>query len=280
MGPLRRPREENTRSVSKLIKRRHGTTGRGQLILEQLLRAGSLTIEEMCERFGISVATARRDLDQLEKQGRLRRTHGGAKPVEPLFYEPFRHVSTFQEEIDHHADEKRRIGIAAAELIQDGDTIAVTAGTTATYVTRGIPLGKKITVVTNTVNVAMELSNRPDLSIFVTGGFMHGGWFSLVGSVAIQAMRSVFVDKVFIGVNGIHAEHGLTAFHPDEAAFNSVMVKQARQKIVVADRSKLGQIATHLFAPIEDVNLLITDEDAEDSAIAPFLEKGIEVRRV
>jgi DeoR family transcriptional regulator, aga operon transcriptional repressor len=266
--------------VSKTVQRRNGTNERGQLILEQLLRAGSLTIEELCERFGISVATARRDLDQLEKQGRLRRTHGGAKAVEPLFYEPFRHVSTFQEEIERHAEEKRRIGIAAAELIEEGDTIAVTAGTTATYVTRGIPLLNKITVVTNTVNVAMELSNRPDLNIFVTGGFMHGGWFSLVGSAATQAMSGIFADKVFIGANGVHAEHGLTAFHPDEAGFNSVMVKQSRQKIVVADRSKLGQVATHLFCPIEDVHVLITDQGATDAEIAPFRAKGIEVRRV
>jgi DeoR family transcriptional regulator of aga operon len=262
------------------VKSRSGTGERGQLILEQLLRTGALTIEELCERFGISVATARRDLDQLEKQGRLRRTHGGAKAVEPLLYEPFRHVSTFQVESDHYAEEKRRIGIAAAALIQEGDTIAVTSGTTALYVTRGIPVDKKITVVTNTVNVAMELSNRTDLSIFVTGGFMHGGWFSLVGTVAAQAMRGIFVDRVFMGASGVHAEHGITAFHSDEAGFNSVMVKQARQKIVVADRSKLGELATHLFCPIQDVDILITDAGATDSDIAPFLANGIEVQRV
>ena len=266
--------------MPKSEKRRNGTNERGQLILEQLLRTGSLTIEELCERFEISVATARRDLDQLEKQGRLRRTHGGARAVEPLFYEPFRHVSSFQAESDRNAEEKRRIGIAAAAFIQEGDTIAVTSGTTTSYVTRGIPFGKKVTVVTNTVNIAMELSNRPDLSIFVTGGFMHAGWFSLVGPVAAQAMRGIFVDRVFIGASGVHAEHGITAFHPDEAGFNSVMVKQARQKIVVADRSKLGKVATHLFCPIEDADILITDAGATDSDIAPFLARGMEVQRV
>ena len=266
--------------MSKHVKGGNGAGERGQLILEQLLRSGSLTIDELCERFGISVATARRDLDHLEKQGRLRRTHGGAQAVEPLFYEPFRHVSTFQVENERHAEEKRRIGIAAAELIQDGETIAVTAGTTALNVTRGIPLDMKITVVTNTVNIAMELSNRPNLNIFVTGGFMHGGWFSLVGTTAIEAMRGIFVDKVFIGANGVHPDHGLTVFHPDEAGFNSAMVRQARQRIVVADHSKLGQLATHLFCPIQDVQMLITDESAMDNEIAPFQAKGIDVRRV
>jgi DeoR family transcriptional regulator of aga operon len=200
--------------------------------------------------------------------------------LEPLLYEPFRHVSTFHEQVERHADEKRRIAIAAASLVEDGETIAVTAGTTTMQVTRSLPLNKKMIIVTNTVNTPMEMSNRPDVSIFVTGGFMHGGWFSLVGNAAIQAMRGIFVDKVFIGANGVDAQHGLTAFHPDEAAFNAVMVGQARRKIVVADRSKLGVTATHLFCPIEEVDLLITDEGATDSDVAPFIAKGIEVRRV
>ena len=259
---------------------RSGGGERGQLILEEILRGGSITVEAVSKRFGVSVATARRDLDQLERQGRLRRTHGGATALEPLFYEPFRHVSTFHEQVEHHAEEKRRIAMAAAELIENDDTIAVTAGTTTTQVTRSLPLNKEITLVTNTVNIAMELSNRPDVKIFVTGGLMHGGWFSLVGAAAIQAMRGVFVDKVFIGANGVHAQHGLTAFHPDEAGFNAVMVQQARRKIVVADRSKLGVTATHLFCPMQEVDVLITDAGATDAQIAPFVNLGIEVRRV
>ena len=263
-----------------MASRRFPTGERGQLILEQLLRTGAVSIDEVCERFGVSVATARRDLDVLERQGRLRRTHGGATALEPLFYEPFRHVSTFHDQVEQHAEEKRRIAMAAAELVEDGDTVAVTAGTTTTQVTRSLPLQKKITIVTNTVNVAMELSNRPDISIFVTGGFMHGGWFSLVGMPAVQAMRGIFVDKVFIGANGVHADHGLTAFHPDEAGFNSVMVAQARKKIVVADRSKLGVIATHVFCAPEAIDMLITDEGATDQHVAPFVKKGIDVKRV
>lgn len=275
----KRGRREQDNDLA-MTNRRNANGDRGQLILEQILRRGSVTTEELCTRFGISVATARRDLDELQREGRLRRTHGGATVVEPLLYEPFRHVSTFHEQLERHADEKRRIAIAAAALVEDGDTIAVTAGTTTMQVTRSLPLNKKITIVTNTVNIPMELSNRPEISIFVTGGFMHGGWFSLVGSAAIQSMRGVFVDKVFIGANGVDAEHGVTAFHPDEAGFNAVMVSQAKRKIVVADRSKLGVTATHLFCRIEEVDLLVTDEGATDADVEPFLKKGIEVQRV
>ncbi len=93
-------------------------------------------------------------------------------------------------------------------------------------------------------------------------------------------MRRIFADKVFIGVNRIDAEHGATAYHPDEAAFNSVMTQQARERIVVADHSKLRETATHLFCPIKDIHRLITDVGAPDEIIAAFTEKGINVQRV
>ena len=257
---------------------------RGVLRSEQILRllqqTGAVVVEELCEQLNVSIATVRRDLQELEDRGLLRRTHGGATAVEPLLYEPFRYDSSFRAQIEKHAGEKRRIAAAAADLIQDGETIALTAGTTTTEVARSMRNRTGITVVTNTVNVAMELSQRKGLTVLVTGGCLRGNWFSLVGPFAIQTMEQMQVDKVFIGVNGIEAEHGLTCHNPDEAAINRAMVKHARQRIAVADHSKLGIVVTHLICPIGDVQLLITDSDASDEAIAPFLAKGIEVQRV
>ncbi len=253
---------------------------REQWILDHLIRRGELTVEEICSELGISVATARRDLEGLENRGRLRRTHGGAISLEPLLYEPFRHVSSYREQVEKFAEEKRRIALAAAELIDEGDTIALTPGTTTTQIMRGLPTQKKVTVVTNTVNVAMELSNRPGVSVFVTGGFLHGGWFSLVGQAAIDALNRIFVDKVFIGANGLDARHGATAYHPEEAAVNRAMVAQAREKIMVVDHSKLGVIATHQFCPIEAVNRLITDTGATNEMVEEFIKRKIDVRRV
>ncbi|HTS71040.1 MAG TPA: DeoR/GlpR family DNA-binding transcription regulator [Terriglobia bacterium] len=253
---------------------------REQWILDQLLRQGSITIEEICKEAGVSLATARRDLRQLEQQGRLRRNYGGAVSIEPLLYEQFRHASSYREQIEKHADEKRRIALAAARLIEDGDTIVLTSGTTTNQVARSIPAGREVTVVTGTVNVAMELTNRRGVSVFVTGGLLHGEWFSLVGPAAMHSLSSIFPDKVFIGANGIHASHGVTAYHPDEAALNSFMVRQSRQKIVVVDHSKLGAVATHLICPIDQISLIITDTEATPEAVAEFTNKGIEVRQV
>jgi DeoR family transcriptional regulator, aga operon transcriptional repressor len=249
-------------------------------ILRELQRSGSVSIDSLCSMLNISIATARRDLQELEEQGLLRRTHGGAVSIEPLFYEAFRHDSSFQEQIGRHAEEKRRIAMAAADLVEDGDTIALTAGTTTTEVVRCIRNRQGVIVVTSTVNVAMEHSKRKDIEVFVTGGFLRGDWFSLVGAAANFAMSQIFVNKAFLGVNGIDAQRGLTSGNPGEAAMNRVIVNQARKKIAVADRSKLGAVATHRFAGPEEVDILITDSGASDELIAPFVDRGIEVRRV
>src|SRR5512139_1111451 len=216
---------------------------RARAILEEVLRDGEVSVEALAARVAVSLATVRRDLADLERRGLLRRTHGGAKVVSPLLYEAFRHDSSFQEQEGRHAEEKRRIGLAAAELVKDGETIGLTPGTTATQVARSLRHRKGITVVTSTVNVAMELCNREDLSVYVTGGWLRGGWFSLVGAPAASSVREVFLDKVFVGVNAVDAARGLTCSHPDEAAVNRALVAQARERIVVADRSKLGGVA-------------------------------------
>jgi len=163
--------------------------------------------------------------------------------------------------------------------VKDGETIGLTPGTTATQVARSLRHRRGITVVTNTVNVAMELCNREDLSVYVTGGFLRGGWFSLVGAAAARGAGELFLDKVFIGVNAIDAERGLTCLHPDEAAINRALVAQARQRIVVADHSKLGQVVPCLICPTREVHMLITDAGASDEDVRPFEELGIEVRR-
>ena len=227
---------------------------RAATILKELRQAGSASVESLRDKLNVSLATIRRDLQELEEAGLLRRTHGGAIPIEPLFYEAFRHDRSFQDQVGSFAEEKRRIALAASELISPGDTIALTAGTTTTEVVRSLHTLGGITVVTNTVNVAMELSNRKDVHVFVTGGHLRGDWFSLVGPAAVATMSGVFVDVLFMGVNGIDAQRGLTCLNGDEVEINRCMVRQAKRKIAVADRSKLGVVAKWLICPVEPLN--------------------------
>jgi DeoR family transcriptional regulator of aga operon len=252
---------------------------RAQKILQELLRAERVSVATLAKRLKVSEGTIRRDLTELERRGLLLRSHGGAVTIQPLLYEPFRHVSSYHEQDRRQAAEKRRIALVAAKLVSDGDILAIGAGTTATQVARSVCLHRGITILTNAVNVAMELSHRDDLKVFVTGGQLSGEWFALTGPAALQTASEVFVDKAFMGVDGIHVEHGLTTNYPDQAAIHRVMMRQARQRIVVADHRKIGAVGTALIWPMEEVDILITDKGANDEAIAPFVAKGVEVIR-
>src|SRR5579859_1990428 len=157
------------------------TEGRQERILHALLREGAVDVEDMAEKLGVSPSTVRRGLRELESRGLLRRTHGGAVPVEAPLYEPFRYDASFQEQERLRSEEKRRIGFAAASLIRDGETVAISAGTTATAVARCLRSRSGITIVTNAINVVMELSHCRGLTVIATGGILSGGWFSLLG---------------------------------------------------------------------------------------------------
>ncbi len=258
----------------------NGLTTREEQVLRLLNQRGSVSVEELTEQFGVSIATARRDLQALEDKGLLTRTHGGASLTSPLLYAPFRHDSSFQEQIEKNADEKRRIAAVAADLVRDGETIALTPGTTTTEVVRSLRHRSGISVVTNTVNVAMELSQHRNLEVFVAGGHLRGEWFSMVGADAIRAIRSYNIDKVFIGANGVDPRGGLSCHNREEAAVNRAMVQRARERIAVADHSKLGVVASHRICSLQEVQRLITDTAAAEKDIERYRACGIEVQCV
>jgi DeoR family transcriptional regulator of aga operon len=249
-------------------------------ILEILRETGTVSVEDLSSRFAVSVVTTRRDLDLLEKDGRLRRTHGGAVSIEPLFYEPFRNDRSFQAQVEKFADEKRRIARAAAALVGEGETVALTPGTTTTEVVRSLPQNYNITVVTNTVNIAMELSKRKDLNVYVTGGHLRGDWFSLVGPTAVQSLSGVLIHTLFIGADGLDPEWGATCFSSDEADFNSALVRASRRRVAVVDHSKFDVTAGWRICGISDIHMLITDTGASDEKVAAFEKNGVQVLRV
>jgi DeoR family transcriptional regulator of aga operon len=250
------------------------------IIQSALQQSGSVAVDDLSAKLGVSVVTIRRDLDTLEEQGLLRRTHGGAVSIEPLFYEPFKRDRAFLAQVEKMADEKRRIGRAAAALITPGETIAVTPGTTTAEVIRGLPLNYNITVVTNTANIVMELSKRKDVDVFVTGGHLHGEWFSLVGPTAIRSLENMLIHTLFIGADGIDSRWGASAYSSDEAELNGTMVKHARRNIAVVDHTKFGIVANWRICETGSLHTLITDTGATPKMIAPFQKLGIQVIRV
>lgn len=254
---------------------------RADQILRELRQKGNVSLDELIAGLGASAASVRRDLAKLEEKGLVRRTHGGATLVEPLLYEPFRYDSLFKNREQHRTAEKRRIGLAAAELIQENETVGFTAGTTATHVARNLRNRHNIRVITNAINIAMELSNCSGLKTFVTGGFVQwAGSFSLVGHAAITSLTDVYMDRVFVSVCGVDLSRGITVIEPEEALTFRTMIQQSKQTVVVADSSKIGIVTPALICPIANVHVLVTDTRATDKMVAPFLERGIEVKRV
>ena len=191
---------------------------RSEQIIKLLLRVGSATIEEILAVAGSSAPSIRRDLAKLEQRGLIRRTHGGATLVEPLLYEPFRYDSTFLAREQRFAEEKRRIGLAAAELVLSDETVGLTAGTTTTHIGRSLRHREKIRVVTNAINIGMELCNQPGIRTYLTGGVVPWAWsFSLTGNAALTFLDDVYMDKVFLSVTGLDVEKGATTLEADEA---------------------------------------------------------------
>jgi len=260
--------------------RKQVATRRTQEIMQDLLLAGDVSVNELAEQLDVSATTVRRCLRRLEAQGLLRRRHGGAVPVETSLYEAFRYDADFQERDQLFAEEKRRIGLAASAQVNDGDVVALSAGTTTTQIARALKLHKDVTIVTNAVNIAMELARSTSIRVLLTGGYVSGSWFSILGPTALETIASIDIDIAFIGTDGIDVAHGVTAAHPDEAKVNAAMFRHSRRSVVVADHTKLGKTAMSVICSLPAVDLIITDTGATDEDIEPFLKKKVDISRV
>jgi DeoR family transcriptional regulator of aga operon len=254
------------------------TDQRAQEILRLLLRQGKTSIEELTGILGKSPASVRRDLIRLEERRLVHRTHGGVMLAEQVVYEPFRFDASFQVREDRFAAEKQRIARVAAGMVLEGETIGLTAGTTTTQVARSLRQRSGLRIITNAVNIGMELSNCVGLETNLTGGSMRwAGAFSLVGSAAVESLSAFIMDRAFIGVCGVDPKRGATTIEDDEAAVFRAMARQAKEVIVVADSSKVGMMSPAVICPPEAVDVLITDDGISTVALEAFARIGVRV---
>jgi DeoR family transcriptional regulator of aga operon len=243
-------------------------------ILAELSEDGGVEVAALATRFDVSSATIRRDLELLEGQRLLSRTHGGAVPMGVLYELPLRYKGA------RHHDEKRRIAEAAAAQIADGMAIGLTGGTTCTEVARELVDREQLTVVTNALNIASELAVRPNLKLVVTGGTARPESYELVGPLAERSLAGLHLDLVVIGVDGIDAEAGCTTHHEVEAQTDLALIERAARVLVVADSSKIGQVAFARICPAAQVDQLITDRGAKPAALRALREAGMTVETV
>ncbi len=252
---------------------------RAEFILQALLLHERVDAEELSQQLQVNASTIRRDLERLERQNLLRRVHGGALPVDMLAYSAYAYGLTFQENMSKQVEEKTQIARAALQLIQPGDTIALSPGTTTTHLARAIRHAQiqPLTVVTNAVNIAMELNGLEHINLTLTGGLLLPDFFALVGPLAEQSLNQMYVAKAFIGITGLSLEHGLTGPNPLEALTHRVTIQRALQTIALADHTKLGRVALHTIVPATAIHTLVTDHEAPRDMLTKFTELGIKV---
>jgi DeoR family transcriptional regulator of aga operon len=240
-------------------------------ILDLLATTGFLAVGDLAHRFSCSEATVRRDLGALEAAGYLHRTHGGAH-VNGQRELP---VGARQETM---AAAKQRIAEAAVGLVQDGQAVGLTGGSTTQQIARRLAGRSGLTVVTNAINVVMELA-QSDVRLVVTGGEMRPQSMELVGPFAEPTTSRLHLDVTFAGVDGLSVHGGLTTHHPLEAQVNRVLIERSARSVVVADHTKLGRATFAQIVPLAAVSDLITDADAAADAVDELELAGVRVTR-
>ncbi|MFC1784678.1 transcriptional repressor AgaR [Candidatus Neomarinimicrobiota bacterium] len=247
------------------------TINRRDEIVRLITKYRKVRVDELSERFQVSEVTIRNDLSFLEKKGILHRSYGGALIKDSVALD-----ESIFEKVKMHAEEKDRIGKAAAELIFDGDAIILDSGTTTSAIVKYIKNRKNLTILTNAVNIASELAGLSDIEVLLTGGILRKKSFSLVGPQAEQILRSYYFDKVFLGVDGFDLSFGLTTPNYLEAQLNKLMVEMSKQVIAVADSSKFNRQSLCLITKPTTIDKVITDNNISDDQLKGLKELGIE----
>lgn len=244
-------------------------------ILNILKESPTESIKDLAARLNISSSTVRRDLDELEAQGLVRRVFGGAILEKQNWSEP-----PFEIRETLHSREKDRITCAAAELILDGDIIFIDGGTTTQFIVPYLSTKKNVTVVTCGLNVAYELNRLENITTFVVGGELHKDSHSISGALAV-AMLDIYkfrFSKAFIAASAVSAEHGVTNRLLDRIPLKRKAMKVSQQSIVLADGSKIGTVALGQIAPITEISTLVTDMSASEQEINAIRAQGVDVR--
>jgi DeoR family transcriptional regulator, aga operon transcriptional repressor len=246
---------------------------RWQMIQEMINNNGKVEVAELASSFNVSTMTIRRDLKSMVKKGLIERTHGGAiltKERNPL-------KNPLMIRLYEESEEKRAIARVVSKMIKSGEKIYIAAGTTTYWVAKAITERSDLTVVTNSLPVANLLSNSDGIELIVVGGFLRRNEFSMVGHFAESQVRDLHMNKVIMGISGIHPEHGLTSNYLQSMMMDRAYMNISENIIVVADHTKFGYVAASRIADIKAARTIVTTRKAPMDVIERIREQGIEV---
>ena len=235
---------------------------------------GRISVSEVASTFGVTTETVRRDLAQLERAGLLRRVHGGAVPTSSLV-----HAEQALDARDvSHAAQKDRIARAALELVPGaGGTVLLDAGTTTGRLAALLPTDRDLLVITHAVPLAARLAGCAGIALQVLGGAVRGSTQAAVGPETVQALSDLRADVVFVGTNALRPGYGLTTPNSEEAAVKRALVRAGRQVVVLVDSTKIGQENLVRFAPMDAVDVVVTDDGIADADVRALQDDGVEV---
>lgn len=243
---------------------------RKKFIVEYINKNAKATVSELCSNFSVSSGTIRNDLKELAERGLIKRTHGGA-------------IANTSVNFELNSDEKEVIKISAKEAIarsalkhiHEGDSIVLDAGTTTYELAKLLISFKKLTVVTYDLNIASFLDNNSKINVIMAGGLIRRGFHYTAGEMAIATIRDLNFDVAFIAANGINIERGLTTPDVETASIKQVMMSNAHKVILIADSAKLDTISFVKFSGCNQIDIFITDSDADPSFIQEMKKKEV-----
>lgn len=246
--------------------------GRQQIIIDELNEQNFIKVNDLYKKLNVSAVTIRKDLQYLENKGLLYRTHGGASKQSLYAYEKNINEKEFVQ-----VAQKQKIAKAALQFINDHDFIILASGTSVYYLAKIISGYEKLTVVTSALRVCIELSNDPFTEVIQLGGDLRKSSLSVIGTIAELELKKFSCNKLFIGIDGIDWDFGLSTSNSAEAHLNKVMIDSAEKVIVLADSTKINKRGFGKICDLDKVDVLITDSEITDKDLNSFEEKGIEV---
>ncbi|BAC12454.1 DeoR/GlpR family DNA-binding transcription regulator [Oceanobacillus iheyensis] len=244
-------------------------------IVELVNEKKSIRVSDMSKLFAVTEETIRRDLEKLEKENKLARSHGGAVSLHP---NDSLEIPYTQREI-MNVREKQKIAMEAIKHVFEGDKIILDASTTAWYMAKALP-DLPLTVMTNSIKVAMELSNKHQINVISTGGTLLSKSLSYAGPLAEASFHSYHLDKAFISCKGLHLERGISESDEQQSRIKKKMIESADSTYLMIDYSKFGKTAFSKIDQIEVAHHLVTDSKADQTMIQLLKEKGIRVTEV
>lgn len=248
---------------------------RRRLIVDMLHHDGRVLVTDLARHFHTSQITIRKDLEVLDGQGLVYRTHGGALPLQSgALLDP-----SLREKERLHREEKMRIALGAAKMVEEGQSVLLDSGTTTTAIARALKDIKKLVIITNAINIAAELAGT-NIEVILTGGVLRKNSFSLVGPVAEQSLRQLSADILFLGVDGFDTKFGLFTPNLFEAQVNRTMVEISRKTVAVCDSSKFGRRSLCNIMPASAVQHVITDKNIGKQDLHILREAGIKTTLV